>query len=121
MIVVVVAAVGGGDGTVDAAKLRYRFEADVWVTGERVRLWFVSLPNEMSAEILDVVGVSLNPWGTVPVEATADGFTWDSSMFPRKDRGCYDLPLNAKVRQRLGLHEGQRLDVTIDIDILLHL
>ena len=105
----------------DAAKLRYRFEADVWVTGERVRLWFVSLPTEMSAEILDVVGVSLNPWGTVPVEATVDGFTWDSSMFPRKDRGCYDLPLNAKVRHRLGLHEGQRLDVTIDIDILLHL
>jgi hypothetical protein len=105
----------------DAAKLRYRFEGDVWVTGEKVRLWFVTLPKEMSEEILDVVGVSLNPWGTVPVEATVGDFTWDSSMFPRKDRGVYDLPLNAKVRQRLKLTEGQRLQVTIDIDILLHL
>lgn len=105
----------------DAAKLRYRFEGEVWVTGDRVRLWFVSLPKEMSEEILDVVGNSLNPWGTVPVDATVDGFTWDSSMFPRKDRGCYDLPLNAKVRQRLTLVEGQRLAVSIDIDLLLHL
>jgi len=105
----------------EAAKLRYRFEGTVWVTGERVRLWFVSLPQEMSAEILDVVGVSLNPWGTVPVEATIDEFTWESAMFPRKDRGCYDLPLNAKTRQRLELDEGQRIAVTIDIDLLLHL
>lgn len=105
----------------DAAKLRYRFDGEVWVTGEKVRLWFVTLPREISEEILDVVGVSLNPWGTVPVEATVDDFTWDSSMFPRKDRGCYDLPLNARVRQRLKLTQGQRLSVTIDIDILLHL
>ncbi|MGC4107847.1 MAG: DUF1905 domain-containing protein [Thermomicrobiales bacterium] len=103
------------------AKLRYRFSGEVWVTGERVRLWFVSLPKEMSEEILDVVGVSLNPWGTVPVTATVDDFTWESSMFPRKDRGCYDLPLNAKVRQRLAPEEGQMLDITIDIDLLLHL
>lgn len=105
----------------DAATLRYRFDGEVWVTGEKVRLWFVTLPKEMSEEILDVVGVSLNPWGTVPVKATVGDFAWDSSMFPRKDRGVYDLPLNAKVRQRLKLAEGQRIAVTIDIDILLHL
>ncbi|MGC4190543.1 MAG: DUF1905 domain-containing protein [Thermomicrobiales bacterium] len=105
----------------DAAKLRYIFEGEVWVTGEKVRLWFVSLPNGISEEILDVVGVSLNPWGTVPVEATVDDFTWESAMFPRKDRGCYDLPLNAKVRQHLKPEEGQRLAITVDIDILLHL
>ncbi|MGB3329752.1 MAG: DUF1905 domain-containing protein [Thermomicrobiales bacterium] len=105
----------------ESATLRYQFSGEVWVTGERVRLWFVSLPKAMSEDILDVVGVSLNPWGTVPVVATVGAFTWDSSMFPRKDRGCYDLPLNAKVRQRLQLGEGQRLDVTIDIDLMLHL
>ena len=105
----------------ESARLRYRFSGAVWVTGERVRLWFVSLPKEMSEEILDVVGVSLNPWGTVPVTATVGDVTWESSMFPRKDRGCYDLPLNAKVRQRLVPEEGQVLDITIDIDILLHL
>lgn len=105
----------------DAAKLRYRFEGDVWMSGEKVRLWFVTLPKEMSEEILDVVGNSLNPWGTVPVTATVEEFAWESAMFPRKDRGVYDLPLNAKVRQRLKLTEGQRIAVTIDIDILLHL
>ena len=55
----------------DAAKLRYRFDGEVWVSGDKVRLWFVTLPKEMSEEILDVVGNSLNPWGTVPVAATS--------------------------------------------------
>jgi len=105
----------------DAAKLRYRFDGEVWVSGDKVRLWFVTLPKEMSEEILDVVGNSLNPWGTVPVAATVDDFAWDSAMFPRKDCGVYDLPLNATVRRRLKLAEGQRIAVTIDIDILLHL
>lgn len=105
----------------ESAKLRYQFVGEVWVTGTRARLWFVSLPKEMSADILDVVGVSLNPWGTVPVDATVDDFTWTSWMFPRKVRGCYDLPLNAKVRQRLQVEEGERLAVTIDIDFLLHM
>ena len=98
-------------------KLRYQFEGEVWFYNNPNAVYFVSLPVELSADILDFVGTSLNPWGTVPVDATIDDFTWDSSMFPRKDRGCYDLPLNAKVRKRLDLHEGQVVSVTIDIPL----
>lgn len=101
------------------ATLRFQFEGDVWFysTPAAARVFFVSMPREMSAEILDLVGQSLNPWGTVPVEATIRGFTWDSSMFPRKDRACYDLPLNARVRKRLGLQAGDNLSVTIEVAV----
>ncbi len=101
----------------EPGKLRYQFDGKVWSYTNPNAVYFVSLPIEISAEILDLVGASLNPWGTVPVEATIGDFTWDSSMFPRKDRGCYDLPLNGRVRTRLGLREGQVIAVTIEIPL----
>ncbi len=97
------------------AKLRFQFEGEVWFYNTPAAVYFVSLPREMSGEILDLVGQSLNPWGTVPVDATIGEFTWESSMFPRKERQCYDLPLNAKVRKRLGLQAGNVISVTIEI------
>lgn len=102
---------------VEPAKLQFQFEGEVWFSTNPNAVYFVSLPIDMSAQILDLVGTSLNPWGTVPVDATIDDFTWASSMFPRKDRQCYDLPLNAKVRKRIGLNAGDVISVTIDIPL----
>jgi hypothetical protein len=99
------------------SRLRFRFEGEVWFYNNPGTQWFVSLPGEMSAEILELVGTSLNPWGTVPVDATIGDFTWYSSMFPRKERKCYDLPLNGKVRKRLNLQSGQVIAVTLDIPL----
>ncbi len=99
------------------AQLRFQFEGEVWFYTNPAAVYFVSLPGEMSADILDLVGQSLNPWGTVPVDATIGDFTWASSMFPRKDRQCYDLPLNAKIRKRVGLQAGNIIAVTIEIPL----
>lgn len=103
--------------TTETPTLRFRFEGEIWSYRNPNAVYFVSLPGDMSAEILDVIGTALNPWGTVPVDATIGDVTWYSSMFPRPDRGCYDLPLNARVRKRLGLEAGQRIAVTIAIPI----
>jgi hypothetical protein len=97
--------------------LRYAFEGKIWYYLNPNAVYFVSLPKEMSAEILDMVGTDLNPWGTVPCAVTIGDFTWESSMFPRKDRGCYDLPLNARARKRLRLDEGQVVAVTIEVPL----
>jgi hypothetical protein len=98
-------------------KLRFQFEGNVWFYRTNGAVYFISLPKEMSAEIMDLIGNSLNPWGTVPVDATIGDFTWESSMFPRKDRNCYDLPLNAKVRKRTGLVDGDTVIVTIEVPL----
>lgn len=103
--------------TAGPGKLRFRFEGEVWFYRNPGAVYFVSLPTDMSAEILDLVGTSLNPWGTVPVDATVGDYTWYSSMFPRKDRQCYDLPLNGKTRKQTGLKEGDIVTFTIDIPL----
>lgn len=101
----------------EPAKLRFQFEGEVWFYTNPNAVYFVSLPAEMSEHILDLVGQSLNPWGTVPVDATIGDVTWPSSMFPRKERHCYDLPLNAATRKRIGLQAGDVIAVTIDIPL----
>lgn len=95
----------------------YAFEGKVWFYLNPNAVYFVSLPTEMSGDILDLVGTDLNPWGTVPCAATIGEFTWETSMFPRKDRGCYDLPLNARVRKRLKLEDEQVVSVTIEVPL----
>ncbi len=102
---------------ISGPSVRYEFEGKVWFYLNPNAVYFVSLPGEMSAEILDLVGTDLNPWGSVPCEVTIDDFTWESSMFPRRERGCYDLPLNARVRKRLRLEEGQVVSVTIEVPL----
>lgn len=103
--------------TAKPGTLTYQFEGAVWFYRNPNAVFFVSLPAEMSAEILDLVGLALNPWGTVPVEATIADVTWRSSMFPRSERGCYDLPLSAKIRKRLGIGDGDIISVTVEVPL----
>ena len=100
----------------DTSKVLFEFDGEVWSYRNPNAVYFVSLPPELSSDILDLVGTSLNPWGTVPLHATINDFTFYTSMFPRKDRGCYDLPLNARVRKRLQVADGDVLSVRIEID-----
>ena len=97
--------------------LQFRFAGEVWSYRNPNEVFFVSLPIEMSEEILDLVGTSLNPWGTVPVRVSAFDQTWESSMFPRRDRRCYDLPLNARTRKRLQITGGMVIEFVIQIDL----
>lgn len=95
----------------------YAFDGQVWHELNPNAVYFVSLPAEISEEILDLIGIDLNPWGTVPCAATIGDFTWETSMFPRRERGCYDMPLNARVRKRLTLEDGQVVSVKIEIPL----
>jgi hypothetical protein len=93
----------------------FEFVGTVWHDRNPNMVYFVSLPEPLSAEILALVGTSLNPWGTVPVNATIDDVTWYTSMFPR-DRGrYYDLPLKLKIMNQLGLVDDQPVEVRIAI------
>ena len=52
-----------------------------------------------------------------PVNATIGDVTWYTAMFPRNDGRYYDLPLKLKIMSRLGLVDGQRIAVSIAIEL----
>ena len=68
---------------VEHGTVEFSFEGPVWHYRNPNTVYFVSLPENVSVDILALVGTSLNPWGTVPVDATIDRVTWYTSMFPR--------------------------------------
>lgn len=85
----------------------FEFEGTVWHYRNPNTVYFVSLPEDISSEVLALAGTSLNPWGTVPVDATIDEVTWYTSMFPRDNGRYYDLPLKLKILRRLALVDDQ--------------
>jgi hypothetical protein len=93
----------------------FEFEGTVWHYRNPNTVYFVSLPEELSAEILALAGTSLNPWGTVPVDATIGEVTWYTSMFARDNGRYYDLPLKLKIISRLGLVDDQRVTARIAV------
>ena len=82
--------------------------------GESARWHFVSVPAEDSVEIRAHSLVSRGGSGAVKVEATINGISWRTSIFPQKSGG-YLLPVKASVRRDAGIAAGDRLTVTLEL------
>lgn len=95
----------------------FDFEGTVWHYRNPNTVYFVSLPEELSAELLALFGTALNPWGTVPVDATIGNVTWYTSMFPRDNGRYYDMPLKLEIMKRLGLVDDQLVAVHIAVRV----
>ena len=64
-------------------------------------------PRMLSADILELAGTSLNPWGTVPVDATIAVSPGTRRCFREISGRYYDLPLKLKMMPKLGLVDDQ--------------
>ncbi|MDG1707876.1 MAG: DUF1905 domain-containing protein [Emcibacteraceae bacterium] len=54
-------------------------------------------------------------WGSVKVKATVGETTWETSIFPSKERGDYVLPVKAAVRKAEKLLDGNQVTVRLVI------
>ncbi len=97
--------------------VEFSFEGTVWYYKNPNTVYFVSVPEPVSADILALVGTSLNPWGTVPVDATVHCVNWNTSMFPRGGGRHYDLPIKLKILSKLGLADRQTIHVRLSIKL----
>ena len=52
-------------------------------------------------------------WGVIPVEATIDGVTFTTSLFPREE--TYLLPLKDAVRRRIGVTVDDKVEVEMTV------
>jgi len=89
------------------------FTAPLWLwSGEGGSWHFITVPKEQSAEIR-LEGAATGPrrgFGSVRVEASINGVSWRTSVFPQKS-GTYLLPVKAEVRRCAGIAAGD--DVTV--------
>lgn len=97
-----------------------RFTGKVWVwtsgKGEKpVRWFFVTVEGAPAAELkLASMGLTAG-FGSLPVRAWIGTTTWRTSVFPHRESGGWLLPLKAAVRKEAGVHEGDEIEVTLEI------
>ena len=84
----------------------------VWKTAAAGRWYFISIPEEHSAEFRAETLACRAGFGSVKVEATINGVTWRTSVFPQTSGG-YILPVKKEVRCRAGIAAGD--DVTVKL------
>jgi len=88
--------------------------AELWLwSGGR---WhFVTVPTEEADEIRAHSLLNRGGFGSVKVEATINGVSWRTSVFPQKSGG-YLLPVKKEVRCRAGIAAGD--EVTVELELL---
>lgn len=96
-------------------KPTYTFTTEVWLYPGVGGWHFVSLPQNLSAEIKEFYKNFSHGWGSIKVEAEIGKTIWKTSMFPDKKRNTYLLPLKADIRRKEYIKSGQNINVGISI------
>lgn len=78
------------------------------------RWYFVTVPDEQSAEIKAHALGNPRGFGSVRVEATINQVTWRTSVFPLNSGG-YLLPVKAEVRRNADLAAGDEVSVQLQL------
>lgn len=98
----------------------HRFTAPLWRWSARQETadpsaWcFVTLPADVSDEVRLEAGEPRG-FGSVRVSVTTGSSTWQTSVFPDKESGCFVLPVKKAVRVAEQLEEGDELTVTLEV------
>jgi len=87
----------------------------LWLwSGEGGSWHFVTVPEELSAQIRAQAFAGPRGFGSVRVEASIDGVRWRTSVFPQKSGG-YILPVKAEVRRKAGIAAGDEVKVELEL------
>jgi hypothetical protein len=89
------------------------FSGDIWHWRGPAPFFFVTVPEDESAQLREVARAVTYGWGMVPVRARIGGTEWRTSLWPKD--GQYVLPLKDAVRRAEGLEEGERVAVRLGV------
>ncbi|WP_394553192.1 DUF1905 domain-containing protein [Agromyces sp. MMS24-JH15] len=94
--------------------MRFTFTAPLWEWEAQGGWFFVSLPEEASADIREVPRMPRG-FGAVKVRVRVGGTRWTTSVFPDSKRGAYVLPVKQSVRKAEGLVAGGPVEVDLEV------
>jgi len=94
--------------------MRFRFSAPLWEWSARAEWYFVTVPDEASADIREIPRPPRG-FGAVKVRVRVGGSAWSTSIFPDSTVGAYVLPVKRSVRVAEGLREAEPVDVELEV------
>ena len=87
----------------------------IWKGSDAAGRWyFVTVPEEQSAEIKAHAFGTPRGFGSVKVEASIGEVTWRTSVFPLNSGG-YVLPVKKEIRCRAGIGAGDEVTATLEL------
>ena len=87
----------------------------LWLwSGEGASWHFITIPEDETTEIRAESFSRRRGFGSVRVEATINGVTWRTSVFPQKSGG-FILPVKADVRRRAGIAAGDVVELELEV------
>lgn len=95
------------------------FTSQLWVWQGKGAWYFLTLPIEVADEVRFVTS-SLDArqrrgFGSLRVRVHLGETSWQTSIFPDKARGSYLLPIKAAIRKAHHLHEGDEVNVQLQL------
>ena len=87
----------------------------IWKGSDAAGRWyFITVPEEQSAEIKAHAFGSPRGFGSVKVEARIGEVSWQTSVFPLNSGG-YLLPVKKEIRMRADIGAGDEVTVTLEL------
>ncbi len=87
----------------------------IWKGSDAAGRWyFITVPEEQSAEIRAHAFGNPRGFQSVKVEARIGGVVWRTSVFPL-NKGGYLLPIKAEVRRKADLAAGDEVAVELEL------
>jgi Domain of unknown function (DUF1905) len=93
--------------------MELQFSGEVWEWRGPAPFYFVTVPDEESAELEALSSQVTYGWGMIPVDATIGITRWTTSLFPKDGR--YVVPLKTAIRTAEGIAVGSTVQVILDV------
>ena len=93
--------------------MELQFRATVIYWRGPAPFFYARIPTEIGAEIGKVKKAASYGWGVIPVEATINGITFTTSLFPKD--GGYLLPIKDAVRAKVGITADDTIRIGLSI------
>lgn len=96
--------------------MRFEFTAPLWLHDGDKGWHFITLPHDVADEIADLADQGhAKGFGSVPVQVTVGGSTWQTSVFPSKQDASFVLPVKKAVRVGEGIEHGDDVAVRLEV------
>ena len=95
--------------------LSYTFTARLWLYPGEAGWHFLTVPDEVSAEIREDTAALRHGFGSIKITATIAGNRWSTSLFPDSTSGSYLLPVRKAIRTAAGIGVGDPVKVQLEV------
>ncbi|PZA22031.1 DUF1905 domain-containing protein [Modestobacter versicolor] len=90
-----------------------QFSGEVWTWRGPAPFYFLTVPDDESAQLQEVARAVTYGWGMLPVRARIGGTGWTTSLWPKDGR--YVLPLKVAVRRAERIDEGDTVTARLTL------